>query len=525
MPTNDYLRVASKPRTALANVIISASLMILFTAVSLSQTSVQLQSGTPGTQQTGHHNVSGSALSGGPSGVGTTAPHASAQLDVASTSRGLLPPRMTRAQMAAIGSPAAGLEVYLNNSSLNQHAFYDGARWLGLPSFFNVKIYGALADDATDSLSAIQGAVDAAEAAGGGLVYIPRGIYRVSGTIVNDTKGVIVAGDGPEATIIRTTSATANVFSLGNPASPYTPGGGVRDLSITSSVSRTSGYAVKVDGCEQGVLSNLRIATTGGGGLQFAPSNNSAAWFVHDISIYTTGAFRAISVEGGNDRYFSNLWLYGDLTTGSVGIYISKSGADFFRDIEVLRYEVGVWLDPPAGNTVNWLTFDNVLVDNSKQYGWFFYGSGSIYGISLVNCWSGSTATSLTSGHGFIIVNGNGIVLTGTRSINNGGDSLQIGTAVSNLEVNGGLFTGNSLASSGSFNGIAVWANNTGGLRFRGLRSGQAAGRGNTQGYGIYISGGCDNFIVSETDTRTNVGGGIANLSGTGPTRIVANNL
>jgi len=165
MPTNDYLRVASKPRTALANVIISASLMILFTAVSLSQTSVQLQSGTPGTQQTGHHNVSGSALSGGPSGVGTTAPHASAQLDVASTSRGLLPPRMTRAQMAAIGSPAAGLEVYLNNSSLNQHAFYDGARWLGLPSFFNVKIYGALADDATDSLSAIQGAVDAAEAA------------------------------------------------------------------------------------------------------------------------------------------------------------------------------------------------------------------------------------------------------------------------------------------------------------------------------------------------------------------------
>jgi len=45
-------------------------------------------------------------------GIGTTTPAASAQLDVSSTSKGFLPPRMTTAQRKAIASPAGGLLVY-----------------------------------------------------------------------------------------------------------------------------------------------------------------------------------------------------------------------------------------------------------------------------------------------------------------------------------------------------------------------------------------------------------------------------
>jgi hypothetical protein len=45
---------------------------------------------------------------------------------------------------------------------------------------YNVKTYGAIGDGATNDAAAIQDAVDACVAAGGGTVQFPRGIYRVN---------------------------------------------------------------------------------------------------------------------------------------------------------------------------------------------------------------------------------------------------------------------------------------------------------------------------------------------------------
>ena len=50
-------------------------------------------------------------------GIGTTSPNASALLDITSTTKGFLPPRMTGAQAEAIGTPAAGLMVYSTDGS------------------------------------------------------------------------------------------------------------------------------------------------------------------------------------------------------------------------------------------------------------------------------------------------------------------------------------------------------------------------------------------------------------------------
>lgn len=63
-------------------------------------------------------------------GIGTGAPAASALLDMSSTTRGFLPPRMTTAQRDAIAGPVAGLMVY--NTSTNQLNFYNGATWTAL---------------------------------------------------------------------------------------------------------------------------------------------------------------------------------------------------------------------------------------------------------------------------------------------------------------------------------------------------------------------------------------------------------
>lgn len=60
-------------------------------------------------------------------GIGTSSPNASAIFEVSSTSKGLLPPRMTTAQRDAISSPVAGLMIY--NTTTNKHQGYNGSTW------------------------------------------------------------------------------------------------------------------------------------------------------------------------------------------------------------------------------------------------------------------------------------------------------------------------------------------------------------------------------------------------------------
>jgi hypothetical protein len=65
-------------------------------------------------------------------GVGIATPDGSAMLDVTSTTKGLLAPRMTAAQRTAIGTPATGLVVYQTDGT---DGFYYNAGSPGSPSW------------------------------------------------------------------------------------------------------------------------------------------------------------------------------------------------------------------------------------------------------------------------------------------------------------------------------------------------------------------------------------------------------
>jgi hypothetical protein len=63
-------------------------------------------------------------------GIGTQTPDASAQLDVSSTSKGFLPPRMTYAQRNSIETPSTGLMVWcLDCGSAGELQVYNGTTW------------------------------------------------------------------------------------------------------------------------------------------------------------------------------------------------------------------------------------------------------------------------------------------------------------------------------------------------------------------------------------------------------------
>jgi uncharacterized protein (TIGR02145 family) len=60
-------------------------------------------------------------------GIGTNSPDASAQLDILSTTKGFLPPRMTTTQRNAIASPATGLVIF--NTTNNSLEFKTSTGW------------------------------------------------------------------------------------------------------------------------------------------------------------------------------------------------------------------------------------------------------------------------------------------------------------------------------------------------------------------------------------------------------------
>ncbi len=64
----------------------------------------------------------------GSAGIGTITPDHSSLLELKSTTKGFLPPRMTKKQRDAIANPATGLLIYQKNNKPGFY-FYDGNQW------------------------------------------------------------------------------------------------------------------------------------------------------------------------------------------------------------------------------------------------------------------------------------------------------------------------------------------------------------------------------------------------------------
>jgi hypothetical protein len=74
--------------------------------------------------------------------IGTTTPAASAMLEVSSTSKGFLPPRMDSSARNAIASPATGLTIY--NTSIKAFQVYNGTNWYSTIHFIGESYGGGI---------------------------------------------------------------------------------------------------------------------------------------------------------------------------------------------------------------------------------------------------------------------------------------------------------------------------------------------------------------------------------------------
>ncbi len=136
-----------------------------------------------------------------------TTPDASAQVDIASTSKGFLYPRMTDAQRAAIASPAEGLMIF--NTTNKGVAYRDGTNW-----------------------GYLSGALQNVTGAGG-----TQNILFASGNIVNLTLNasttLTFSGHVIGTYIIQVTQGGTGSYTLTYPASVKWSGGVAPTLTTT----------------------------------------------------------------------------------------------------------------------------------------------------------------------------------------------------------------------------------------------------------------------------------------------------
>lgn len=99
---------------------------------------------------------------------------------------------------------------------------------------FDVMIYGATGDGSTDDTAAIQSAIDAAEAAGGGRVWfpVPSVSYKISSTLTVQDYGVVLEG-ASRASVLAPTSTNFDAIKIGGIASDVFRCG-VKNLSCVS---------------------------------------------------------------------------------------------------------------------------------------------------------------------------------------------------------------------------------------------------------------------------------------------------
>src|SRR6266568_3752776 len=139
---------------------------------------------------------------------------------------------------------------------------------------FNVKAFGAVGDGVTDDTVAIQAAIDAALAVGGGRVILPSGSFSVSGSLLlydhlgGGHTSVWLQGQGPANSRIISTSVAGDVIVMSTTGVAPVPGSKVTDLSMTNGLE-TTGAAIAWALGEEFLVYNVRLGGT----------SNALPWF------------------------------------------------------------------------------------------------------------------------------------------------------------------------------------------------------------------------------------------------------
>ncbi|MCI3936345.1 hypothetical protein MQX03_03990 [Chryseobacterium aahli] len=312
-------------------------------------------------------------------GIGTTAPEASSILDLSSTSKGMLAPRMTTAQRIAIASPVDGLLVYDTTLKLFYYYVSPSGLWsavgssvTGRSNFKRIK--------STDVLSTV---LAAELTAGAGTKYVMNSntLYEINGQVLFDfpidiNNSYIQGLDTNNDIIIRT---TGNIFDGAT-------GGSIKNVTLTASggsvfnLSGTAAQNLVFRDCV--VAGSNSVGAISGFGLvflsvvQYTANTNgitynnisqlllsNLGWFGNNSGTYEkfTGTFSLIEKQGGFSHVEGGTAIGFDVSTAGLAV-----GSGILESFVFTGTNTGGYVKPYATGIFPGYNFNNNWIVRSS---------------------------------------------------------------------------------------------------------------------------------------------------------------
>lgn len=244
-------------------------------------------------------------------------------------------------------------KIYITPTGGSQTTLANALASSGLPSVYPATAFGGVWDATHDVGPAINAAIDAAGAGGGGSVVLPAGSFGLATTIAPGVTGVHLIGAGVGA-IHDNQSTPLNVTRL---VWIGAPGGTMCDITPAGTVSL---YSMDVRGI---VFDGANLANNG---LKVTQVSNSVFYCgasnCRSINIwFTTKPFGAFTDGPGNQN--NDCWLWSNSTSGSfspTGILIDGGAGSHWNTSFNQFHLLWVWYAKGDGVVFGW--GDNNLV-------------------------------------------------------------------------------------------------------------------------------------------------------------------
>lgn len=445
------------------------------------------------------------------------APTFGSALSIASGGTGATTAAGARAALGISDTLSLSLPSSLHDTSVNAVATAAMVMAQAGPTLDAVR-YGVKCDDSTDDTTKLQEVwTQLTTIRRRGSLVLPAGNCKFTTGLTTNASNIAIIGQGRGVTNLLFGSATGDVIAIGDgTANPNNIT--IRDLSIGSTVAKTSGAAIAVKNVHVLTIQNVNLDYNLYIGLDLDGGSQQFDYNVDNFNINSG----AIGIRVGNTAIAQNVYVRNGLiyNTTQFGLRLINVGGYGFENVDIGSCGVGVQTFAPAGAGVNSGYFRSVHADTCIDAGWQLWTNGGILTqLDCDRCWASNTGTGSAHASGIVVDPKTGYIdgITFRHPVisHNYKHGIELDGNWTNISIENPMVCNNSTGGSGYAQGI-VFNGGSHGSVVGGVsgKCGYYGGTTNNQGVGIYIASGFGDYLrIVGTDTTQNVSAGVVDVS------------